>query len=83
MKKGNVAYLWVIVVVFIILWIPYFQNISSVKPGVIFFFNSQWTFVEIYPILLFLGVLEGGLIVLYVKSLLDDIKKQEPQKFDL
>jgi len=83
MKKWNVAYLWVIVVIFIILWIPYFQNISSVKPWVIFFFNSQWTFVEIYPILLFLWVLEWWLIVLYIKSLLDDIKKQEPQKFDL
>lgn len=82
MKKGNVTYLWFIVIIFILLWIPYFQNIW-VQTGAIAFFNSEWTFVGIYPIMLFLGVLEGCLIVLYVKSLIDDIKKQEPQKFDL
>ncbi|AHB41287.1 hypothetical protein P148_SR1C00001G0494 [candidate division SR1 bacterium RAAC1_SR1_1] len=82
MKKGNVTYLWFIVIIFILLWIPYFQNIG-VQTGAIAFFNSEWTFVGIYPIMLFLGVLEGCLIVLYVKSLIDDIKKQEPQKFNL
>jgi len=47
------------------------------------FFNSEWSFVGIYPILLFLWVLEWALIILYLKSLVEDIKKQEPQKFNL
>ncbi len=82
MKKGNVTYLWFIVIIFILLWIPYFQNVWS-QAGTIAFFSSEWSFVGIYPILLFLWVLEWCLIVLYVKSLIEDIKKQEPQKFDL
>lgn len=81
MKKWNLLYLWLIIILFIILWIPYFQNIG-VTNGVLFF-NGTFSFIWIYPILLFLGVIEGALIVLYVKSLIEDIKKDEPQKFSL
>jgi len=81
MKKWNLVYLWLVIIIFIILWIPYFQNIGVTTD--IMFFNGAWSFVWIYPILLFLGVVEWALIVLYVESLINDIKHDEPQKFSL
>ena len=82
MRKWKVAYLWFIVIIFILLWIPYFQNVWA-EAWAIAFFNQEFSFVGIYPVLLFLWVLEWSLIVLYMISLISDLKKQEPKKFDL
>jgi len=47
------------------------------------FFGSVKDFTGIYPIMLFLGIVEGFLITIYVHSLISDMKKDEPKKFDL
>ncbi len=81
MKKGKTMYLWFIIIIFIFLWIPYFQNIAT--PVDISFFGGAPTFVSVYPWILFLGMIEGTLITIYVQTLLKDIKYQEPTKFDM
>jgi hypothetical protein len=83
MKKGNTLYLRPIVVIFVLLWIPYFENIIVVNASEIMFFGRWFSFIKIYPWLLFLWVLEWALIVFYVQSVIEDIKKQDLQKFDL
>lgn len=82
MKKWNVFYLVVIILIFIFLWIPYFQNVAT-PVQVYFFVWSAKDFVWIYPWILFLWVVEWVFITLYVKSLLEDIKQQDIKKFDL
>ena len=81
MKKGKTIYLCFIIFIFIFLWIPYFQNIGT--PVSILFFGGGPDFISVYPRILFLGMIEGVLITLYVQTLLKDIKEQEPTKFDL
>lgn len=82
MKKWNVFYLVMIVLIFVFLWIPYFQNIAT---PVQMFFLVGWpkNFVSIYPRILFLGMLEWVLLTLYIKSFLEDIKQQDIKKFEL
>lgn len=82
MKKWNLIYLWSIIIVFVIIWIPYFQNISWDLKSIMFF-NKEFTFVSIYPWILFFGVCEWALIVLYIKTLIDDLWKKDVKKFDL
>lgn len=81
MKKGKTLYLWIIIFIFIFLWIPYFQNVTTPVP--ILFFGGVPTFISIYPLILFLGMIEGVLITIYIQTVLRDIKYQEPTKFDL
>lgn len=82
MKKWNVFYLVVIIIIFIFLWIPYFQNVAT-PVQVYFLVWAAKDFVWIYPWILFLWVVEWVFITLYVKSLLEDIKQQDIKKFDL
>ncbi|MCF7835378.1 hypothetical protein K9M48_05050 [Candidatus Gracilibacteria bacterium] len=82
MKKGNVFYLVVIVLLFIFLWIPYFQNVAM-PVQVYFLVGAAKDFVAVYPWILFLGIIEGVFITLYVKSFIDDMKQQDIKKFDL
>lgn len=56
MKKGKVLYLWIIIIIFIILWVPYFQNIGTPVP--ITFFNGTPNFIALYPWILLFGVVE-------------------------
>lgn len=81
MKYWRTTLLWIIIIVFVILWVPFFENVA-VWATVVFFW-SQPAFLSIYPVILFLGVFEGFLIALYVKSLIDSISKDEVKKFDL
>jgi len=81
MKKGKTLYLWLIIFIFIFLWIPYFQNIATPSP--ISFLGGTPEFISIYPWILFLGMIEGVLITIYIQTVLKDIKYQEPTKFDL
>lgn len=82
MKKWNIFYLVMIILIFVFLWIPYFQNVAT--PVQVFFLaGAAKNFVSIYPRILFFGMLEGVLITLYVKSFIDDMKQQEVKKFDL
>ncbi len=81
MKKGKTFYLFLIIFIFIFLWIPYFQNVATPVP--ISFFWGTPSFIAIYPRILFLGMIEGVLITIYIQSILKDIKYSEPTKFDL
>jgi len=81
MKKGKILYLWLIIFIFIFLWIPYFQNIAT--PVAISFLWGAPDFINIYPRILFLGMIEWVLITIYIQTLLTDIKSNEPTKFDL
>lgn len=82
MKKWNVFYLVVIVLLFIFLWIPYFQNVAM-PVQVYFLVWAAKDFVAVYPWILFLGIIEWVFITLYVKSFIDDMKQQDIKKFDL
>lgn len=81
MKKSKNVYLLLIITIFIILWIPFFENVSSTNT--LMFFGTAQTFTSIYPKLLFLWIVEWGLITLYINALLGNMKKEEPKKFDL
>jgi hypothetical protein len=56
MNKGKMLYLIVIISIFIFLWIPYFENIAT--PVSIAFFGGGPNFINIYPRILFLGMVE-------------------------
>jgi hypothetical protein len=56
MKKGKTVYLWFIILFFIVLWVPYFQNIA--KPVPIAFFGGTPPFLSLYPWLLICGIVE-------------------------
>ncbi|EKD24919.1 MAG: hypothetical protein ACD_80C00145G0053 [uncultured bacterium (gcode 4)] len=81
MKTGKMLYLVLIICIFIFLWIPYFQNVAT--PVAISFLGGTPNFISVYPRILFLGMIEGVLITIYIQTLLRDIKYQEPTKFDL
>lgn len=81
MKKGKTLYLMLIIVIFIFLWIPYFQNVAT--PVAISFLGGTPNFIAIYPRILFLGMIEGVLITLYIQAIIRNIRYQEPPKFDL
>lgn len=80
MKKGKLIYLISAIVLFIVLMIPFFQNVIN-RSAVVFF--KMTTFTSIYMPFLFLGMIEWALITLYVRSILSDVNKQAPTKFDL
>ncbi len=79
--KTKTIYLLLIISIFIFLWIPYFENIAT--PVAIAFFWTAPNFIGIYPWILFLGMIEGVLVTIYVQKIIKDIKYQEPPKFDL
>jgi len=81
MKKWKTIYLWLVIVLFVLLWIPYFQNISW--DASIMFFAGEFSFLSIYPWILFFGLLEWALIVFYLRSLVGDMGKKDVEKFDL
>ena len=81
MKKTKTLYLWLVIGVFIVLRIPYFQNVST--NVTIQFFAKSAGFVKIYPWILFLGMIEWFLIALYIQALIQSVKNSEPTKFDL
>ncbi len=81
MKNTKTWYLSSIIFLFIFLWIPYFQNIGT--PAAISFLGGSPDFINIYPWILFLGMIEWVLITLYIQKIIKDYKYQEPPKFDL
>lgn len=50
---------------------------------VYFFSNTPKVFSRVYIPILLLGMIEWCLLLLYVQSLLKDIKRQDATKFDL
>lgn len=83
MKKGTSVYLWLIIIVFILILIPYFQNAWGGGSWISFYFMSVSGLTSIYLYIISLGIIEWVLITLYIISLLKDIKEDEPTKFSL
>ena len=82
MKKWNLFFLVLLVIVFIISIIPLF-NSANASMMVFFFSKTQKAFTHVYfPILIF-GMVEWASLLLYVQSLLKDVKRQDATKFDL
>lgn len=81
-KKWNLFYLFLIILVFILSMIPYFQNTLQ-SPILIFFANKSARLSSVYFWILFFGILEGTLITLYLQSLFKDLSQHEVEKFDL
>jgi hypothetical protein len=82
MKKWNLFFLVLLIIVFIISVIPMFNSMNSTLT-VYFFSSAMKKFSTVYmPILLF-GMVEWALLMLYLQSLLKDIKRQDATKFDL
>lgn len=82
MKKWKMIYLFLIILVFIVSFIPYFQNTLQ-SPPMIFFGNKTANLSSVYFWILFFGMIEGALITLYLKSLFKDLTDQSIKKFDL
>jgi len=80
--KWKMIYLVFAVVLFIVILIPLFQNVSL--PSMVLFFSSTpKPFTGAYMPIVFMSMLEWALVVLYLQSLLSESKKQDVTKFDL
>lgn len=80
--KWKMLYLVLAIILFIIILIPLFQNVSM-GSSVVFFGNQAKLFTSAYMPIMVLSMIEGGLITLYIQSLLTDSRKQDATKFDL
>lgn len=79
-------YLWIVIIVFILILIPYIQNAGagpSSSSGIYFFMGYTKWISDIYLYIISMGMLEGVLITLFIQSLLRDLKEAGPNKFDL
>lgn len=81
MKKWNLLLLVGFIILTILLAIPVFQN--SAYPVQVTFYGKMSSFTSVYMKALFLGIIDGSLLLLYIQSLLKDIKRQGATKFDL
>lgn len=76
----------IIIIMFIMIVIPYIQNASAgpSSSGISFF---MWYYVQDFPsvylYVITMWMIRGALIMIFIQSLLNDIKAKEPQKFDL
>lgn len=61
--------------------IPIFQNVGNTAQVV--FYKGFSTVTNLYMRALFLGIIDWSLLLLYIQSLLKDIKRQDATKFDL
>jgi len=82
MKKWNLFFLVLFVIIFIISIIPLFNSLNSSM--LVYFFSSVGkSFSAVYIPILLLGMIEGMVLLLYIQSLLKDVKRQDATKFDL
>ncbi len=81
MKKWNLIFLFGVVFLFLIILIPYFQN-AMVNASVVFLW-ARTTFTSVYMWIVFLGGILWVLTTLYLQSLINDVKRNKPEKFDL
>lgn len=83
MPKWKLVYLRTIIVLFIIIIIPFFQNIWGEGWWIAFYFVTADSITGIYLRLLTFWMVEWVLTTLYIQSLIRDVKDQEIEKFDL
>lgn len=81
MKKWNLFLLVWFVILTILLAIPIFQN--AAYPVQVAFYWWVGRFTSVYIKALILGIADGSLLLLYIQSLLKDVKRQDATKFDL
>lgn len=80
--KWKMLYLVLAIILFIIILIPLFQNVS-LWSVVLFYGTTPKPFTSVYMPIIVLSMIEGALVLLYLQSLLDDTKRQDATKFDL
>jgi hypothetical protein len=80
--KWKMLYLVLAIILFIIILIPLFQNVSM-WASVVFFGSKTKLFTSAYMPIMVMSMVEWALIMLYLQSLLADTKKQDATKFDL
>lgn len=83
MPKWKLVYLRTIIVLFIIIIIPFFQNIGGEGWWIAFYFVTADSIIWIYLRILTFWMVEWVLTTLYIQSLIRDVKDQEIEKFDL
>lgn len=85
MRKWKMAYLITAIVIFIILMIPYFQNAwwTSGSSWWMAFLWMTLDYTQTYLLLLTFWMAEWILVLLYIQSLVKDIKRDEPEKLSL
>ncbi len=78
MKK---IYLISIITLFLLLLVPYFENIATAN---VLFFWGDLAFISIFRLLVVWGMMLWSLLTLYIQQLITDIKlKQKQSKFEL
>lgn len=80
MRIWKVLYLVLAVLLFVVLLIPVFQNITYTSYVNYFKYMS---FVSMYKIAVPLAMIDGALVALYIQSLMTDITRSGAKKFDL
>lgn len=80
--KGNLLYLVLAIIFFIVLLIPMFQNVSM-GASIIFYWAKNKLFTSAYMPIVVMSMIEWWLLMLYLQSLLTDSRKQDATKFDL
>ena len=80
--KWKMTYLVFAIILFIILLIPMFQNVST-WAMILFFGSTPKPFTWAYMPIIVMSMIEWALVVLYLQSLLSESKKQDVTKFDL
>lgn len=78
--------MWIVLIMFIMILIPYIQNAGSwpsTATWVYFFMGYSKYVSDVYLYIISMGMIEWFLITLFVQSLLNDLKESEPTKFDL
>jgi len=82
MKKWNLIFLVLFVILFIVSVIPMFNSMNA-SMTVYFFSATAKKFTSVYMPLLVIWMIEGFLLLLYIQSLFRDLKRQDATKFDL
>ncbi len=80
--KWKMLYLVLAIILFIVILIPLFQNVSM-GSSVVFFGSQNKLFTSAYMPIIVMSMIEWALVTLYVQSLLLDSRKQDATKFDL
>lgn len=87
MKKRTVFLMWVTIIMFIVILIPYIQNAGGwpASSGISLFmwYYKANDFPPAYLYIVTMWIIEWVLVTLFIQSLLNGIKPDEPTKFDI
>ncbi len=83
MKKWNLFLLVLFGVCFFVSIIPLFNWLNAMMPVYFFSWTATKGFSRVYIPILLLGMINWAVLLLYVQSLLRDVKRQDATKFDL